>query len=68
MNITDIINQIESDKESKHIHPTHALLIEIKNGANKHGITGVDDELSRLEKEGVIETGRTIRDTWFKLL
>lgn len=63
--ITEIINQIEEDKKSKNIFPTHALFREI---VHIHGNSDeVRNELNKLYIEKKIIIGNTINDRYIIL-
>ena len=65
MNIIEIINQIESDKDSRNIVPNYATFPEIvKIYGNRDYIR---NELNRLYVEGKIIIGETINDKYIKL-
>ncbi len=63
MNLLEIIEKIQKEKEAKRIDPDHARYLEIIK------ITGkpVKDEINNLVKEGKLEWGQTINDNWFKI-
>ena len=65
MNIIEIINQIESDKQERKIHPTHATFLEI---VRIHGNRDeVSKELNKLYLEDKIKIGNTINDKYILL-
>jgi len=66
--ILDLIRKIEKEKQVNRIVPTHALLIPVLNECISMGITKNEakTELDRLEKEGKIKRGPTIKDQYIK--
>ena len=67
--ISEIINQISSEKEANNIEPTHALFKEVFDRATIEGIAADDirNGLNELFINGEIEVGRTINDKYIKI-
>ena len=67
--ISEIINQISSEKESNNIYPTHALFKEVFDRATIEGIAAdeIRNGLNELFIAGQIEVGRTINDKYIKI-
>ena len=63
MKVFEIISAIEADKAARHIWPTHALVNEVitQYPAGR-------EELTALEKNGQIKTGRTINDRYITII
>ena len=72
MTAIEIIQQIESDKKSRGIEPTHALLIEIEDIAVMNhqslALEIVRAELIQLWKDKKIQVGDTINSQYIKIL
>jgi len=72
MTAIEIIQQIESDKKSRGIEPTHALLIEIETIAvmdkQSLALEIVRAELVQLWKDKKIQVGDTINSQYIKIL
>lgn len=66
MDIVEIINQIEADKISKRIIPSHALYTEIVGIVKDRKL--VNTMLRNLKDQCKIETGQTINDVFVKLI
>nr|DAE47107.1 MAG TPA: hypothetical protein [Caudoviricetes sp.] len=68
MSILEIIKQIEEDKISRKIVPSHAVLTEVLRETNKQGIDReiVLSELNNLWKLKKIKTGPTINDKYIQ--
>lgn len=64
--ISDIIQQIESDKKERKIVPSFAIYIDVINEAIKEGyqLWQVNAELRKLKNSNQILTGRTINSTY----
>lgn len=67
--ISEIINQISSEKKARNIEPTHALFKEVFDRATIEGIAADDirNGLNKLFIAGKIEVGRTINDKYIKI-
>ena len=67
--ISEIINQISSEKEANNIEPTHALFKEVFDRATIEGIAAdeIRNGLNELFIAGEIEVGRTINDKYIKI-
>ena len=68
--ISEIINQISSEKKARNIDPTHALFKEVFDRATIEGIAADDIRkgLNELFINGEIEVGDTLNDKWIRIL
>ena len=68
--ISEIINQISSEKKARNIDPTHALFKEVFDRATIEGIAADDirNGLNELFINGEIEVGDTLNDKWIRIL
>lgn len=63
MDYIEIITRLQSEKESKNIHPAHVSFNEIMREVT----ASVKSKLNGLVKEGTIEFHRTINDVSFNI-
>ena len=65
-----IIKQISTEKKSRNIEPTHAILKEVYSIAKSKGfsVEDVKNGLDELFIAGEIEVGRTINDKYIRIL
>jgi hypothetical protein len=64
--IINIIHRIEAKKRAANIVPSYALFLEV---AREYGnAVQAREELDKLCREGVIETGRTLNDQYIRLV
>ena len=68
--ISEIINQISSEKKARNIEPTHALFKEVFDRATIEGIAAdeIRKGLNELFINGEIEVGDTLNDKWIRIL
>ena len=68
--ISEIINQISSEKKARNIEPTHALFKDVFDRATIEGIAADDIRkgLNELFINGEIEVGDTLNDKWIRIL
>ena len=68
--ISEIINQISSEKKARNIEPTHALFKEVFDRATIEGIASdeIRKGLNELFINGEIEVGDTLNDKWIRIL
>lgn len=66
--ILEVISDIEKDKKSRKVMPTHALLTEVITKAKQAGITREEvlEEIEHRAYWGEIEIGNTINDKFIK--
>ena len=67
--ISEIINQISSEKMARNIEPTHALFKEVFDRATIEGIAAdeIRNGFNELYLAGDIEVGRTINDKYITI-
>ena len=67
--ISEIINQISTEKKARNIEPTHAFYKDVFDRATIEGIAAdeVRKGLNELFITGEIEVGRTINDKYIKI-
>ena len=67
--LKNIILEVISDKKSRNIEPTHAILKEVYSIAKSKGLSveDVKNGLNELFINGEIEVGRTINDKYIKI-
>ncbi|WP_080902938.1 hypothetical protein [Parabacteroides sp. Marseille-P3160] len=61
--IIELIKCIVNEKKERKLHPTHAMLHEIKEKLQ----SDLSKELDEMEKEGLIEIGHTINSKFVKI-
>lgn len=63
LDVMEIIKEISQEKKDKHITPSHALRVDVKNRI----MDKLREDLQQLVDEGKIEVGETINDLYFEV-